>query len=70
MLKRIFNFYISIFKNMNKTVKVVLTIVLVKLIIFFAILKPFFFKKDLDKYKTEKQKSEYVIKQIINKKTN
>lgn len=65
MLKKIWHFYIDSFLHMGKYGKRLFIIILIKLFIFFGILKIFFFQDFLgSKYKTDKQKSEYVIKQL------
>jgi len=67
MIKKIFDFYTGIFKNMGKLGYKLIIIILVKVFIMFAILKVFFFKDYLsERYKSDKQKSEHVINQLIN----
>jgi len=52
---------------MPKYGKRVWTIIIIKLIIMFAVLKIFFFQDFLStKGKTDKEKSEYVSKQLLN----
>ncbi len=66
ILKNIWTFYIEGFRDMPKYGKRVWTIIIIKLIIMFAILKVFFFQDFLSsKGKTDKEKSEYVLKQLI-----
>ncbi|NPA68841.1 MAG: DUF4492 domain-containing protein [Chlorobi bacterium] len=66
ILKNIWNFYIEGFKNMPEYGKRAWTIIIIKLIIMFAVLKVFFFQDFLGtKGKTDKEKSEYVSKQLI-----
>lgn len=66
MLKRIVNFYLDIFKNLSKLGKIVLIIVLIKFFVFFAVLKPLFFKNYLKtNFKTEQKMGEHVINQLI-----
>ncbi len=66
ILKKIWNFYIEGFRDMPKYGKRVWTIIIIKLIIMFAILKVFFFQDFLSsKGKTDKEKSEYVSKQLL-----
>ncbi len=66
ILKRIWKFYIEGFKNMPEYGRRVWTIIIIKLIIMFAVLKVFFFQDFLSsKGKTDKEKSEYVFKQLI-----
>jgi hypothetical protein len=58
--------YIDGFRNMTVG-KTLWKIIFIKLIIMFAVLKVFFFKDFLgSKFSTDKEKSEYIIKQIIN----
>ncbi len=65
ILKRIFNFYYDGFKGMSQTGKKLWLIIFIKLVIMFLILKIFFFKDFLNsKFSTEKEKSEYVLKQL------
>lgn len=66
MIKKIFNFYREGFKNMPKYGVKLWIIILVKAFVMFAILKIFFFQDHLKKYDTEKEKSEYVSKQLLN----
>ena len=67
MLKKIWKFYSESFTNMGKYGKRLFLIILIKMIIFFGILKVFFFQDYLDsRYDTDKQKSEHVIKQLTN----
>lgn len=69
MLKQVIDFYIGIFKNLSKIGKIVLIIVLIKFFVFFAILKPFFFKNYLKtNFKTEQKIEEHVINQLTNTK--
>jgi hypothetical protein len=68
MLNRIWRFYIDSFLHMGKFGKRLLLIILIKLFVFFGILKIFFFQDYLgSRYKTDKQKSEHVINQLTNK---
>jgi len=67
LLKRLFHFYYDGFRNMSLWGRKVWIIILVKLFIMFAILKIFFFQDFLKKhYDTDKQRSEYVMDQLIN----
>ncbi len=43
-------------------------IILIKLFVMFAILKPFFFPKTLEKFETEEEKVEFIEQQLIPKK--
>ena len=67
ILKRVFDFYADGFKNMSVSNRKLWVIIIIKLVIMFAILKVFFFPDFLDsKYHTDKEKSDYVIEQLIN----
>jgi len=64
LLKKIFNFYFQGFKSMTSG-KTLWIIILLKLFIMFAILKVFFFKDFLKtNFKTDKERSEYVLKNL------
>jgi len=66
---RVFRFYYDGFRSMSWWGKKVWIIILIKLFIMFAILKLFFFPDLLRKnYDTDKQRSEYVLDQLINSK--
>jgi len=65
-MKKIFSFYRDGFRNMSGSSRKLWLIIFIKLFIMFAILKVFFFPDFLgSKYKTDKEKSDYVIKQLI-----
>lgn len=65
-MKKIFYFYIDGFKNMSRHSVRLWIIILVKLFIIFFILRIFFFPDFLNsKFKTEKEKSDYVFEQLI-----
>lgn len=67
LLDRIFHFYYEGFRSMSQWGRRVWLIILIKLFIMFAILKIFFFTDFLDrKYDSDKEKSEYVLEQLIN----
>jgi hypothetical protein len=67
ILGRIARFYYEGFKNMSAWGKKVWIIIIIKLFIMFAILKIFFFQDFLkSNYKDDKQRSEYVLDQLIN----
>jgi hypothetical protein len=66
MLKKVFDFYMSGFRNMPKYGKRLWVIILIKAFIIFVVLKIFFFKGHLNQFDTEKEKSEYVSKQLLN----
>ena len=64
---RVFRFYSEGFRNMPEWGRRAWIIILVKLVIMFAILKLFFFPDFLQKkYDNDKQRSEYVLDQLIN----
>ncbi len=66
-MNRLFHFYYDGFRNMSWWGKKVWIIIIIKLFIMFAILKIFFFPDFLKKkYDTDKQRSEYVLDQLIN----
>jgi hypothetical protein len=67
MLKKIFNFYAEGFRNLSLYSRKLWIIIIIKLVIMFAILKVIFFPDFLDsKYKTDEEKSDHVIEQLIN----
>ncbi|MCX6255841.1 MAG: DUF4492 domain-containing protein [Bacteroidia bacterium] len=67
LLIRLFHFYYEGFSNMSTWGKKVWLIIIIKLFIMFAILKLFFFPDLLQKkYDNDKQRSEYVLDQLIN----
>ncbi|MDR0661036.1 MAG: DUF4492 domain-containing protein [Prevotellaceae bacterium] len=62
--KKVFQFYYTGFKNMTVG-KTLWAIILIKLFIMFAILKPLFFPNLLSKnFDTAEQKSNYVFEQL------
>jgi len=64
---RIFRFYYDGFRNMSGWGRKVWIIIIIKLFIMFAILKFFFFPDFLEKrFDNDKQRSEYVMEQLIN----
>jgi uncharacterized membrane protein len=67
VVNRIFSFYYDGFRNMSGWGKNVWIIIVIKLFIMFAILRVFFFQDFLmTKYDNNKQRSEYVLDQLIN----
>lgn len=67
MLKKLYQFYRDGFKNMTVG-KTLWTIALLKIFIMFAILKVFFFPNFLNtNFKTDKEKSNHVVNELINK---
>jgi hypothetical protein len=64
---KLFRFYYEGFRNMSGWGRKVWIIVIIKLFIMFAILKIFFFPDFLQKkYDNDKQRSEYVLDQLLN----
>jgi hypothetical protein len=64
-IKQIFNFYFSGFREMDRWGRQVWVIILVKLFIMFVILKIFFFPDILKRdFKTDEERSEYVLDQL------
>ncbi|MDA3890545.1 MAG: DUF4492 domain-containing protein [Salinivirgaceae bacterium] len=64
MIKNMFQFYYQGFKNMTVG-KRLWTIIIIKLIIMFLILKVFFFPNFLkSNFKTDEERGNYVIKQL------
>lgn len=64
ILKKVFLFYYEGFKNMTIGKRLWL-IIFIKLFIMFAILKLFFFPDFLEtKFKTDNERSDYVIEQM------
>ena len=67
--ERVVRFYYDGFRTMSWWGKRVWLIILIKLFIMFLVLKIFFFPDFLKKnYKTDEQRSEYVLDQLINSK--
>ena len=65
IIKKIAKFYVDGFRNIGKLGIKLWVVILIKLFIMFAILKIFFFPNFLDnKFDNDKEKSEYIIKQI------
>ena len=65
IVKRIINFYIDGFRNLDKISIKLWIIIGIKLFIMFAILKLFFFPDFLNsRFDTDEQKSEYVIQSL------
>ena len=66
LLDRVFMFYYDGFRTMSQWGRRVWIIILIKLFIMFAILKLFFFPDFLKKkFDNDKERSEYVMDQII-----
>jgi len=71
LLDRIFRFYYDGFRSMSSWGRKVWIIIIIKVFIMFAILKIFFFQDFLkSNYKDDKQRSEYVLDQLINEPSN
>jgi hypothetical protein len=71
LMGRLFRFYYYGFKNMSVWGRRVWLIIIIKLFIIFAILKVFFFQDFLKrKFDNDKQRSDYVIEQLINSPDN
>ena len=69
MLKKIFYFYRDGFRDM-KVGKTLWAIIAIKLFILFAVLKVFFFPNFLKtKFRTDRDRSNYVIEQLTNQKS-
>lgn len=67
ILKRIFRFYYEGFKSMTIG-KTLWIIILIKLFVMFAVLKVFFFPNILKRnFKTDEERSKYVIEQLTTK---
>lgn len=67
IIKRIWNFYYEGFRNMSWWGRRVWIIIIIKLFLIFAILKLFFFPDFLKtRFPSEKERSEYVMEQLIN----
>jgi len=70
-LYRFFRFYYDGFSGLSDWGRKVWIIIIIKVFIMFAILKIFFFQDFLQKkYDNDKQRSEYVLDQLINSKSN
>ena len=66
MIKRIFRFYYEGFRSMTIG-KTLWIIILIKLFVMFAVLKIFFFPNILKRnFKTDEERSNYVIEQLTN----
>jgi len=71
LLQRLFLFYYEGFRGMSEWGRRVWIIIIIKLFIMFAIIKLFFFPDFLQrKYDNDKQRSEYVLDQLINSPDN
>ncbi len=65
VFQKIWQFYYTGFKEMTVG-KTLWIIILIKLFVMFFVLKLFFFKCDLREYKTEQEKGNKVIENILN----
>jgi hypothetical protein len=64
---RVADLYIDGFRNLSGWGRKVWIIIIIKVFIMFAILKVFFFQDFLKtRYENDKQRSEYVLDQLIN----
>lgn len=71
MLNKLFHFYYNGFRDMSLWGRRVWIIIIIKLFIMFAILKLFFFPDFIQKkYDNDKQRSEYILDQLINSPDN
>ncbi len=67
LLNRLFRFYYDGFRNMSGWGRRVWLIILIKLFVIFIILRLFFFHDFLKrKYNNDRQRSQYVLEQLIN----
>ncbi len=65
MIKRVFRFYLEGFKNLSKTGKKLWIIIIIKIIVFFVIIKTLFFPDILkEKFHTDKERSDYILHQL------
>ncbi|MCF8229912.1 MAG: DUF4492 domain-containing protein [Bacteroidales bacterium] len=65
LLRKVFNFYVEGFRNMDKLGIKLWTIILIKLFIMFAVLRLIFFPNFLNsKFESDQEKSDYVIEQL------
>jgi hypothetical protein len=65
---KVINFYVDGFKNLTPLGKKLWLIIFIKVFIMFGILKLFFFPNVLnEKFENDRQKSEYVRNQLIDK---
>jgi hypothetical protein len=68
IFRRVFLFYYNGFRGMTVG-KTLWTIIIIKLIVMFLILKPFFFPNILKRnFKTSEERSRYVIENLTNPK--
>lgn len=65
-LLKVWRFYYEGFRDLSWWGRRVWIIIIIKLFIIFAILKLFFFPDFLNRFPTGKEKSEYVMEQLIN----
>lgn len=66
LVKRVWLFYYEGFKNMTVG-KTLWLIIVIKLFIMFLILKPFFFKNELNQFSAPEEKANHVINNLIDK---
>lgn len=61
-MKHLLEMYIDGFKNMPKWARLLWIIILIKLVVFFGIIRPLFFPRILQtKFQSDSARSEYVI---------
>lgn len=64
-MKKIISIYYELLKKPGKLTKKLMIIIIIKLLIMFAVLKVFFFQDNLKKnFKNDKERSEYIIKNL------
>lgn len=69
ILKNIYSFYVNGFRNLDRLGIKLWIIIAIKLFIMFAVLKIFFFPDFLNsKFNSDKEKGEYIIDRLTNKK--
>ena len=63
LIRRIWFFYYEGFKSMTIG-KTLWIIIIIKLFVMFLILKPFFFKSELNEFSTQQEKASHVINEL------
>lgn len=65
-MNRFFRLYYDGFRNMPRWGRIVWTVIIIKLVIMFGVLKVFFFNDTLNtRYETDAQRSEAVIQDLV-----